>query len=137
MVLKMTEMHIRYLLPLLAFAIACNTQKEVSITPGNYRAAINLENLEDEVKAYSMTSQITFGLMEDHTFIYKVFAMGKDMEDVGRWEIRGDSLHIFSLQKGPDSAFKIVEKGNDQYEIIGPNHFVLTKEEAVEPIEKQ
>lgn len=129
----------------LIFTLSCaqapatkgGTQQEpVTITPGNYAAVVSQENVPDDVKAYHVTSKIYFGFESDNTFIYKVAAMGREIDDVGRWEIRGDSLYIFSLQKGPDSAFKLVKVSDDRYEIIGPNHFILTKEEEITPIKE-
>ncbi|MCB0686410.1 MAG: hypothetical protein KDC53_07790 [Saprospiraceae bacterium] len=108
----------------------------VAIKPGMYAAVVSMENVPDDVKAYNVTSKISFGFEPDNTFIYKVSAMGHEIEDVGRWEIRGDSLYINSLQKGPDSAFKLVKVNDDRYEIFGPNHFILTKQEEIAPIKE-
>ena len=129
-----------------ALVISCASQGEsgtqgqsketVNIIPGNYKAVVNMNKMADDVKAFSMTSEITFGFEADHTFIYQVFAMGKENNDVGRWEVRGDSLYIFSLQRGPDSAFKLVKTSDEQYEIIGPNHFILTRKEEITPIKE-
>lgn len=111
-------------------------QEPVSIPPGTYTASVSQENVADDVKAYHVTSKISFGFEPDNTFIYKVAAMGREIDDVGRWEIRGDSLYIFSLQKGPDSAFKLVKVNDERYEIIGPNHFILTRQEEITPIKE-
>ncbi|MCB0668654.1 MAG: hypothetical protein KDC80_22670 [Saprospiraceae bacterium] len=111
-------------------------QEPVSITPGTYTASVSQENVADDVKAYHVTSKISFGFEPDNTFIYKVAAMGREIDDVGRWEIRGDSLYIFSLKKGPDSAFKLVKVSDERYEIIGPNHFILTRQEEITPIKE-
>ncbi|NND32769.1 MAG: hypothetical protein HKN76_09275 [Saprospiraceae bacterium] len=130
----------------MALAISCASQGEsdaqdankerVTMTPGNYKAVVNMEKMADDVKAFSMTSEITFGFEADQTFIYQVFAMGKENNDIGRWEVRGDSLYIFSLQRGPDSAFKLIKTADDRYEIIGPNHFILTRKEEITPIKE-
>ena len=129
----------------LAFTLSCASQasegkkaakEPVTITPGTYAAVVSQENVSDDVKAYHVTSKISFGFEPDNTFIYKVTAMGREIDDVGRWEIRGDSLHIFSLQKGPDSAFKLVKVSEERYEILGPNHFVLTRLDEVSPIKE-
>jgi hypothetical protein len=111
-------------------------KEQITITPGDYKAVVNMDKMEDDVKAFSMTSEITFGFQADQTFIYQVFAMGKENNDVGRWEVRGDSLYIFSLQRGPNSAFKLVKGDNGGYEIIGPNHFILTRKEEITPIKE-
>ncbi len=113
--------------------ISCASQGEkssgpaVEIKPGSYKATINTVGVGEDVKAYSMTSDVTFTFEEDNVFVYSVRAMGNAIDDVGQWEIRGDSLHIFALEKGPDSAFELVEVGEGQYEINGPNRFVLTR----------
>lgn len=130
----------------LAFTLSCASQasegekaqpkEPVSISPGTYSAIVSQENVSDEVKAFHVTSKISFGLEADNTFIYKVSAMGREIDDVGRWEIRGDSLYIFGLQKGPDSAFRLVKVSDERYEIFGPNHFVLTRQEEVTPIKE-
>jgi hypothetical protein len=111
-------------------------KEQVTIVPGTYSAVVSQEKVADDVKAFHVTSRISFGFESDNTFIYKVAAMGREIDDVGRWEIRGDSLHIFGLQKGPDSAFKLVKVSEDRYEIFGPNHFILTPQEEVTPIKE-
>lgn len=129
----------------LILTLSCSSQatdgssgakEPVTITPGTYSAVVSQQNVADDVKAYHVTSKISFGFEPDNTFIYKVSAMGREIDDVGRWEIRGDSLHIFSLQKGPDSAFKLVKLDDQRYEIIGPNHFILTPQEEITPIKE-
>lgn len=124
-------------------AISCASQgggssevQQITLEPGSYSASVNVDKMDAEVRAYTMTSQITFGFEADHTFIYEVFAMGKENNDVGKWEIRGDSLYIHSLQRGPDSAFKLIAREDGNYEIIGPNHFLLTKKEEITPLKK-
>lgn len=109
---------------------ADNSKPDVEVTPGSYSAAINTSGVEEDVKAYSMTSNVSFTFQDDKTFIYSVRAMGKAIDDIGQWEVKGDSLFIFALDKGPDSAFEIVEVGEGQYEINGPNRFVLTKSDV-------
>lgn len=111
-------------------------KEQITLTPGDYLAVVNMDKMADDVKAFSMTSEITFGFEADQTFIYKVFAMGKENNDVGRWEVRGDSLYIFSLQRGPNSVFKLEKGDNGGYEIIGPNHFILTPKEEITPIKE-
>ena len=107
-----------------------NQQKnQVTIKEGTYKAEVNLDNVDPDMKGYHMTSQISFGFESDNTFIYTVKAMGRDIDDVGQWEIRGDSLYIFNLERGPNTAFKLEQVGEDSYSIQGPNHFILTKEE--------
>ena len=108
----------------------------VTIVPGTYAAVVSQEKVPDDVKAFHVTSRISFGFEADNTFIYRVAAMGRQIDDVGQWEIRGDSLFIFGLQKGPNSAFKLVKVSDDRYEIFGPNHFILTPQEEITPIKE-
>ncbi len=128
---------------ILVFAVSCSSQgsadqpkEKLSITPGTYRAVVSQENIPEDVQGFHVTSQISFGFEADQTFIYKVAAMGRQIDDVGRWEIRGDSLHIFALQKGPNSAFKLIKRSDHEYEIMGPNHFILTRQEEMTPIKE-
>ena len=128
----------------LIFALSCASQgsgetqikakEEVIVTPGTYRAVVSEANIPDDVRGFHVTSEINFGFEADQTFIYKVSAMGRAIDDVGQWEIRGDSLYIFGLQKGPNSTFKITKVSEDKYEIMGPNHFILTRQEELTPI---
>ena len=123
------------------FVIACSSQpakvqkEQVTILPATYNATVDLEGVEGDVKAYSAVSQVSFTLEDDNTFIYSVRAMGKAIDDVGQWEVRGDSLHIFNLEKGPDSAFKLEKVSDTEYKISGPNKFILTKTERITPIQ--
>ncbi|MDH3245011.1 MAG: hypothetical protein OEM26_10380 [Saprospiraceae bacterium] len=132
------------LLLFIAFALfwSCNAQKEeadadrIVIKEGTYRAEVNLDNVDPTMKGYHATSQISFGFEKNNTFIYKVRAMGREIDDLGKWEVRGDSLFIFDLERGPNTAFKLEWIGEDQYSIRGPNHFILTREDAVETIKQ-
>jgi hypothetical protein len=119
--------------------ISCSSQKveekdRITIDYGTYNAKVDLGNVDEDVKAYSMTSQIGFTFEEDQTFIYSVRAMGKAIDDVGKWEIRGDSMYIFDLEKGPDSAFKLEKINESEYRIVGPNRFILSKTDKITPI---
>ncbi len=117
--------------------LGCASQKggpSVRIEEGAYQAEVKADQLDETTRAYSMTSQIGFTFEKDNTFIYKVRAMGKEVDDVGKWEVRGDSLYIFDLQRGPNSVFHIMEVSPGQYEIKGPNHFTLTKQAPVEAL---
>lgn len=128
----------------LIFALSCASQgssetqnkakEEVIVTPGTYRAVVSETNIPDDVRGFHVTSEINFGFEADQTFIYQVSAMGRGINDVGQWEIRGDSLYIFGLQKGPNTTFKITKVSEDKYEIKGPNHFILTRQEEMSPI---
>ncbi|MBK8506741.1 MAG: hypothetical protein IPL46_33900 [Saprospiraceae bacterium] len=111
-------------------------KEQITIVPGTYSAVVSQEKIPDDVKAFHVTSRINFGFEADNTFIYRVAAMGREIDDVGRWEIRGDSLFIFGLQKGPNSAFRLVKVSEESYEIHGPNHFILTRQEEVTPIKE-
>ena len=101
------------------------TEPTVQIEPGKYKAVINTGGVEKDMRAYAVTSTVSFTFETDQTFIYSVRAMGKQIDDVGKWEIKGDSLHIFDLGKGPNSAFKITKTEANQYNIDGPNSFTL------------
>ncbi len=111
-----------------------STTTAVEIEPGKYKAVINTAGVEKDMRAYAVTSNVSFTFEPNQTFIYSVRAMGKEIDDVGKWEIKGDSLHIFDLGKGPDSAFKITKTEANQYNIDGPNSFTLVPaEEAISP----
>ncbi|NND07773.1 MAG: hypothetical protein HKN87_15455 [Saprospiraceae bacterium] len=113
---------------------ASETEPTVQIEPGEYKAVINTAGVEKDMRAYAVTSNVSFTFETDQTFIYSVRAMGKEIDDVGKWEIRGDSLHIFDLGKGPNSAFKVTKTEANQYNIDGPNSFTLVPaEEAMTP----
>ena len=113
---------------------AGDTAPTVQIEPGKYKAVINTAGVEKDMRAYAVTSTVSFTFETDQTFIYSVRAMGKEIDDVGKWEIRGDSLHIFDLGKGPNSAFKVTKTEANQYNIDGPNSFTLVPaEEAMTP----
>ena len=103
------------------------TKPELSISHGTYAAVVAQDNVDAELRAYNQTSKIGFSFEADQKFIYMVRAMGREIDDVGKWEVRGDSLFIFDLQRGPNSAFYIEEISADQYRISGPNVFTLTK----------
>ena len=116
---------------------SCASQKDgprVHIEQGSYQAVVKADQLDETTRAYSMTSQIGFTFEKDNTFIYNVRAMGKEVDDVGKWEIKGDSLYIFDLERGPNSVFHILELSPGQYEIKGPNHFTLTKQGEVQAL---
>ena len=124
---------------LTTLVISCSSQKmeekdQLSINYGTYSAQVDLQNVEEDVRAYSQTSQIGFTFEEDQTFVYSVRAMGRAIDDVGKWEIRGDSIYIFDLEKGPDSAFKLEKINDSEYRISGPNRFILSKTDKITPI---
>lgn len=120
--------------------VACVSQQggqnknQIVVEEGTYRAVISKSNMDETTKAYSMTSEIDFTFEKDHKFIYKVRAMGKKADDVGKWKIDGDSLYLFDLERGPNSVFHIEKISAGQFEIDGPNKFTLTKSEPVEPV---
>ncbi len=126
-----------YLFVLLAFiacAAGCKSQPEkevkspaIVVSEGTYEAVVDDSNVEDDLKAYHQTSKIGFSFEANQRFVYMVRAMGREIDDVGKWEIRGDSLYIFDLERGPNSAFHIQPVGTDQYRISGPNTFTLRK----------
>ncbi len=108
---------------------SCSVKRTHSyqIEEGTYAAAINPVNMDDSLRAYAGITQVFLSFEADNKFIYQVRAMGNEMDDVGKWEVRGDSLYIFDLGRGPNSAFKLNDLGDGQFELIGPNHFVLSK----------
>lgn len=105
----------------------------IFIEPARYRAQVNLEHVPDSMRAFSMTSEVFFGLEENNRFVYQVEAMGRKMDDVGKWAVQGDSLYIFDLERGPNTRFKLVDNGDGTFNIYGPNNFILSKDEAIEP----
>ncbi len=110
------------------------TREQIAVIPGTYRAIVSDANIPEDVRGFHVTSEINFGFEADQTFIYQVSAMGRKIDDIGKWEIRGDSLYIFGLQKGPNTTFKITRVSEDKYEIKGPNHFILTRQEEMTPM---
>ena len=111
-------------------------KSDFEIEAGTYKAVINPVNMDESLRVYAEVSEVFFSFEPDQTFLYQVRAMGNEMDDVGKWEIRGDSMYIFDLGRGPNTAFKMNEVGEGQFELIGPNHFVLSKtEEQVAPID--
>ena len=101
--------------------------RAIHISEGTYEAKVDVSNVEDDLRAYNQTSKIGFSFEPDQKFVYMVRAMGKEIDDVGKWQIVNDSLYIFDLERGPNTAFHIVETGLDTYRISGPNVFTLTK----------
>jgi len=133
-------------LPIFAFLFfilsqGCQSQQaeestnQLVIDHGTYEAVVDVSNVEDELRAFNKTSKIGFSFEADQKFVYMVRAMGREIDDVGKWEIRGDSLHIFDLERGPNTAFYIQELGPEQYRISGPNVFTLTKVAEMTPIQ--
>ena len=119
---------------LLSIGSGCKSQQAqeatapvIVISEGTYEAVVDASNVEDELRAYNQTSKIGFSFEADQKFVYMVRAMGREIDDVGKWEIKGDSLYIFDLQRGPNSVFHIQPIGTDQYRITGPNTFTLSK----------
>lgn len=97
------------------------------IDEGTYAAVINPVNMDESLRVYAEISQVFLSFEAENRFIYQVRAMGNEMDDEGKWEVRGDSLYIFDLGRGPNTAFKLNDLGDGQFELIGPNHFVLSK----------
>lgn len=101
------------------------------IDEGTYAAVINPVNMDESLRVYAEISQVFLSFEPDNKFVYQVRAMGNEMDDEGKWEVRGDSLYIFDLGRGPNTAFKLNDLGDGQFELIGPNHFVLSKTDQV------
>lgn len=109
--------------------------RTIHMAEGTYEASVDVTRVEDDLRAYNQTSKIGFSFEADQKFIYMVRAMGKEIDDVGKWQIINDSLYIYDLERGPNTAFHIEETGLDTYRISGPNVFTLTKvAEAPAPI---
>ncbi len=108
-------------------------QEPIVIEPARYKATINLDHVPDSMRGFAMVSEIFFGLEENNRFVYSTAAMGKEMKDEGQWAVKGDSLYIFNLGKGPNSRFKIDPQTNGTFNIYGPNNFILQKDEPIEP----
>ena len=110
------------------------TQAPINIEPARYKATINLDHVPDSLRGFSLASEVFFGLEENNRFVYSVNAMGKSMDDVGQWAVKGDSLYIFNLEKGPNTRFKLESNQDGTFNIYGPNNFILQKEAPVEQI---
>lgn len=107
-------------------------QAPITIEPARYKATINLDHVPDSLRGFSMVSEVYFGLEEENRFVYSVNAMGKTMDDVGQWAVKGDSLYIFNLGQGPNSRFKIDPNDDGTFNLYGPNNFILQKDEPIE-----
>ncbi|MBX2817531.1 MAG: hypothetical protein KTR24_16090 [Saprospiraceae bacterium] len=105
----------------------------IEIEPARYQASINLEHVPDSMRGYSAVSEVYFGLEEENRFVYEVNAMGRPMNDVGKWQVEGDTLYIYDLEKGPNSKFHIVPNDDGTFHIYGPNNFILKKDERYVP----
>ncbi len=125
------------LLVVLVVVLAATCSEEgISIDQGTYNATVDTSRVEEDTRAFQQTAEIGFTFEPGQRFIYRVRAMGREIDDVGKWEIRGDSLHIFDLERGPNSSFLIEKLDEDRYKISGPNVFILTKVEASSSSEK-
>jgi len=108
-------------------ALSCASQKsEPVVLEGPYDARIATVSEDQQIQALNQTSEIKFIFNEDGSLIYQVSAMGKSADDIGKYEIKGDSLYIFGMQRGPNTTFFLEKIGEGVFRITGPNQFILT-----------
>jgi hypothetical protein len=108
------------------FTLSCSSQKNEPILLGPYNARIATVSEDQQIQALNQTSEIKFTFNEDGSLLYEVAAMGKSNSDIGKSEIRGDSLYFFDMQRGPNTAFHLEKIDEGVFRISGPNQFVLT-----------
>ena len=120
---------IHKLLLLLLVSLLVSCVSTIEIEPARYQATINLEHVADSLRGFSMASDVVFGLEDNERFVYEVNAMGRQMNDVGKWQIQADTLYIYDLERGPNTKFHVVPNEDGSYNIYGPNNFILRKVE--------